>query len=111
MEILQPKHRILLQAGLVVGSGGFIFGYNVGIISGVMFRLQDVFDLSSVQEGLVVSLLSIGSLCGCFVGGYLSDKIGRWRYFFLFILRTDHWYCCYISEPFRSKMQFLFVVP
>ncbi len=69
----------LLKAGIIAGSGGLIFGYDVGIISGSMFQLVDTFDLNSVQEGLVVSLLSVGSIGGCFLGGYLSDKYGRWR--------------------------------
>lgn len=79
MVLFDAQSLFLLRAGIVIGAGGLVFGYNVGVVGSVMFQLIDTFNLSSVQQGLVVSLLSIGSMCGCFLGGYLSDRIGRWR--------------------------------
>jgi sugar porter (SP) family MFS transporter len=79
MAKFTDKNVYLSVAGVIAGSGGLIFGYDVGIISGAMFQLNDRFNLSSEQQGLVVSLLSIGSLCGCLFAGYICDKIGRWR--------------------------------
>jgi SP family arabinose:H+ symporter-like MFS transporter len=79
MVRFNTQSTYLLVAGIIAGSGGLIFGYDVGIISGAMFQLNDRFNLTADQEGLVVALLSIGSLCGCLFAGYISDKIGRWR--------------------------------
>lgn len=56
-----------------------MYGYSVGIISGAVLQLTKVFGIDDVQEGLIVSLLSLGALLGCVLGGYLSDKIGRWK--------------------------------
>lgn len=69
----------LLKATAIVGSGGFIFGYDIGVISGTLSTLSDVFNLSNYEEGLVVSILYAGSIVGCIFGGPLCDRIGRWR--------------------------------
>jgi major inositol transporter-like SP family MFS transporter len=78
-SIISPQRAFLIQVGVVVGFGGLIFGYNVGIIGGVIFDLTDEFGLSKVEQGLLVSLVSIGSMGGCLLGGYLADSLGRWR--------------------------------
>lgn len=69
----------LLKATVIVGSGGLIFGYDIGVISGTLSTLQSTFDLTSYEEGLVVSILYAGSIVGCIFGGPLCDFIGRWK--------------------------------
>lgn len=92
----------MLKAAVIVGSGGFIYGYDIGIISGTLLQLERRFSLSSVQQGLVVSLLPLGSIAGCVFGGPLCDYIGRWQTIILQNL-------IYIGEFFA--VLFLFVVP
>lgn len=41
--------------------------------------MDDAFDLSSFQKGMVVSFLPLGTILGCMVGGPVSDAIGRWK--------------------------------
>ena len=36
--------------------GGFLFGYDTGVISGAMLLLRDEFTLTQVQQELVVSI-------------------------------------------------------
>jgi SP family galactose:H+ symporter-like MFS transporter len=69
--------RFIRQAGVIVGSGGLIFGYDIGIIAGTLHQLKDQFNLNDAEEGLVVSILYAGSLLGCGVGFILCDRIGR----------------------------------
>lgn len=78
-SFLTRQERWLLKTGLIVGCGGLNYGYNVGIISGALIQLAVQFTMNSYQKGLIVSLLSVGSLVGCVAGGYISDEIGRWR--------------------------------
>lgn len=47
------------------------------IIAGALTPIADNFHLDNVQKGLVVSIISLGSLGGSFIAGYVSDKIGR----------------------------------
>ncbi|KAL4882446.1 general substrate transporter [Aspergillus karnatakaensis] len=86
-----PVPRITLRAtvmGLFVSMGGLLFGYDTGQISGFQEmdnflqrygELQDdgSYSFSHVRSGLIVSLLSIGTLIGALCGAPLADKLGR----------------------------------
>lgn len=61
----------------VAALGGFLFGYDTGVISGAELYLQKDFALSSGIEELAVSAVLIGAVLGAAVGGWLSDRIGR----------------------------------
>ncbi|KAH7409253.1 sugar transporter family protein [Cadophora sp. MPI-SDFR-AT-0126] len=80
--------------GVFVSMGGFIFGYDTGQISGFlgMRDFQEQFGqrnndgsgyhFSNVRSGLIVGLLSIGTLMGALIGGPIADRIGRkWSIF------------------------------
>ena len=47
---------------LVVSIGGFLFGFDAGIISGVMSYAGPQFDLNDVQTGWVVSSPSFSAM-------------------------------------------------
>ncbi len=40
--------------------GGFLFGYDTGIISGALVLIDDEFALTEIQKELVVSLTVVG---------------------------------------------------
>lgn len=74
--------------GIVVSMGGFIFGYSTGQISG--FTTMDDFKqrfgeemangeygFSNVRNGLIVGLLSIGTMIGALAAAPIADYIGR----------------------------------
>ncbi len=61
----------------IVALGGFLFGFDAGIISGVMSYAGPEFDLSDIQSGWVVSAPSWAAMFAMLFSGRLSDKIGR----------------------------------
>lgn len=61
----------------VVSLGGFLFGFDAGIISGVMSYAGPEFDLNDVQTGWVVSSPSFASMFAMLISGKLSDIVGR----------------------------------
>ncbi|KAI0396570.1 general substrate transporter [Xylariaceae sp. FL0594] len=73
--------------GLLVSMGGLVFGYDTGQISGFLEMPDflrrfgelgpDGYYFSPVRSGLIVGLLSIGTLIGALVGAPVADKIGR----------------------------------
>ncbi|RNC88644.1 MAG: sugar porter family MFS transporter [Allomuricauda sp.] len=61
----------------VVSLGGFLFGFDAGIISGVMAYAGPEFDLNDIQTGWVVSSPSFSAMLAMLVSGRLSDFYGR----------------------------------
>ncbi|KAI7890542.1 general substrate transporter [Mucor mucedo] len=57
--------------------GGFLFGYDTGVISGALTFLEDEFHMNSVQKELVVGATTFGAIFGGFGAGILSDRFGR----------------------------------
>lgn len=67
----------LILIAFVVSLGGFLFGFDAGIISGVMNYANPVFNLSETQSGWVVSSPSFAAMFAMLFAGRLSDAMGR----------------------------------
>ncbi|KAM5344075.1 hypothetical protein ACJ41O_012612 [Fusarium nematophilum] len=77
--------------GLFVAFGGVLYGYDTGIINGIlaMRYWRDLFstgyrnrsdgelDISSSQSSLIVSILSVGTFFGALSAAPLADWVGR----------------------------------
>ncbi|CAG5118305.1 unnamed protein product [Candidula unifasciata] len=57
--------------------GGFLFGYDTGVVSGAMLLIKKEFGLSSLWQELIVSITIGGAFLAALVGGFLNDLIGR----------------------------------
>jgi SP family sugar:H+ symporter-like MFS transporter len=57
--------------------GGFMFGYDSGVINGTQKGLESAFDLGKLGIGINVGAILVGSSIGAFGAGRLSDGIGR----------------------------------
>ena len=66
-----------LFISFIVALGGFLFGFDAGIISGVMSYAGPEFDLNDIQSGWVVSAPSFAAMIAMLFSGRLSDAIGR----------------------------------
>ena len=67
----------IITISLIVALGGFLFGFDAGIISGVMSFAGPEFDLTEIQSGWVVSSPSFAAMISMLFSGRLSDNIGR----------------------------------
>jgi len=63
----------------VVSLGGFLFGFDAAIISGVVGSVENLFGLSDAQTGFVVSAPSWAAMFAMVTAGVVSDYIGRKR--------------------------------
>jgi sugar porter (SP) family MFS transporter len=57
--------------------GGFLFGFDTAVISGVEQTLQQLWSLTPFQHGLTVSIALIGTVIGSMFGGIPADRLGR----------------------------------
>lgn len=57
--------------------GGFLFGYDSGVINGTQKGLEAAFNLGRLGIGVNVGAILIGSAIGAFGAGRLADRIGR----------------------------------
>jgi sugar porter (SP) family MFS transporter len=62
----------------VAALGGFLFGFDTGVVSGaLLFIKQDFGGLSSFLQGAVVSGLLLGAMLGAVAAGRMADSLGR----------------------------------
>ena len=57
--------------------GGFLFGYDTGVISGAMLLLKRAFDLSSNEQQVVVASTVVAAFASSLVGGQINRAFGR----------------------------------
>ncbi|EQB31840.1 sugar porter family MFS transporter [Sphingobium ummariense] len=57
--------------------GGFMFGYDSGVINGTQKGLESAFDLGKLGIGINVGAILVGSSIGAFMAGRMADRIGR----------------------------------
>lgn len=90
-----------ILVGLFVSSGGLLFGYDVGVINGIL--AMDVFqndfatdqtcrdendhiDLCPIDSSLIVAILSGGAVVGSILAAPAGDSIGRRKTLFLAVV-------------------------
>jgi len=86
------KRSLLIAINCVAALSIFFFGYDQGMMGGVN-NAKDYIDLmgfgyvdpitqtpiitDSLLQGGIVSVYYLGTLCGCLLGGWVGDKVGR----------------------------------
>ena len=57
--------------------GGFLFGFDTAVISGVVGFVKEQYGMSAAREGWFVSSALLGCILGVAFAGKLSDRFGR----------------------------------
>jgi len=68
-------HTILLSC--VAAIGGFLFGFDSGVINGTVDALKKAFNSSELNVGFDVASMLLGCAVGAFLAGNLADRFGR----------------------------------
>ena len=68
--------RVLFYS-IVAAIGGFLFGFDSGVINGTVDALQEAFNSDAVGTGFNVASMLLGCAAGAFFAGTLADKFGR----------------------------------
>ena len=76
---MHRTHVSALYFASVCSLGGFLFGFDASVISGVIGFIVPEFGLSDWQLGLVVGAPTLGGIIASFSGAILADRFGRRR--------------------------------
>lgn len=78
-QVMKKMHFLTGMAAI----GGFLFGYDTGVISGAMLPLARRFHLTPWQEEVVVSSTVLAAFFSSLFGGSINNSLGR-RFSILF---------------------------
>jgi MFS transporter, SP family, arabinose:H+ symporter len=73
----QGDRRYVILVSMVAAIGGFLFGYDLAVVSGAIIFLQKQFHLNGYAVGLAIGSAQIGCMIAPFFAGSLSDRWGR----------------------------------
>jgi SP family arabinose:H+ symporter-like MFS transporter len=77
MESKNKLNPYLAGAAFIATLGGFLFGFDMAVISGVLPFVKSQFNLSPATEGWFVTSALVGCIIGVFFSGSMSDRLGR----------------------------------
>jgi sugar porter (SP) family MFS transporter len=69
--------RFIILISCVATIGGFLFGFDSGVINGTVDGLMQTFNSSSAGIGFEVAAMLLGCAVGAFFAGRLADRWGR----------------------------------
>ncbi|MFJ8750031.1 sugar porter family MFS transporter [Streptomyces sp. NPDC102441] len=76
-EVSPAGQRKITLWAAAVALGGFLFGFDTGVVSGALLYVKQDFHLNSFEQGSVVSVLLIGAVIGATSAGRVSEGLGR----------------------------------
>jgi SP family sugar:H+ symporter-like MFS transporter len=81
LEALEQEHRgstlYVILISCIATIGGFLFGFDSGVINGTVEGLQTTFDSDTVGTGFNVASMLLGCAVGAFFAGTFADRHGR----------------------------------
>jgi sugar porter (SP) family MFS transporter len=78
-EAFSGSNRFVLRLALIAALGGFLFGYDTGVISGALLYIEPDLHPSSFEAQAFVGALLIGAVCGAMLSGWSADALSRRR--------------------------------
>lgn len=76
-EHLNYNKSYVLGMSLIAAMGGLMFGFDLGVITGVIPFIQKQFHLEGFTLGWVVAIFEVGCMGGTFITAWLTDRFGR----------------------------------
>jgi sugar porter (SP) family MFS transporter len=69
--------RFTVLAAACVATGGSLFGYDAGVLSGAILFIREAFGLGPVEVELLVGAAVVGATVGAIASGPIVDRYGR----------------------------------
>lgn len=77
METQKTNNAYIILIACVATLGGFLFGFDSGVINGTVKGIEKAFNASDVGSGFNVASMLLGCAVGAYFAGTLADKFGR----------------------------------
>lgn len=69
--------RLIVLISVVATIGGFLFGFDSGVINGTQDGLHQAFRSGEWMQGFEIASMLLGCAVGAFSAGRLADRLGR----------------------------------
>lgn len=75
--VVKIRHFWLYIIAIVASLGGLLSGFDTGVVSGALLYINETWQMSSWEQGWIVSAAIVGAVFGAAMNGSLSDIYGR----------------------------------
>jgi SP family galactose:H+ symporter-like MFS transporter len=75
----EKKHTNTMVIGIaaIASTGGLLFGFDTGVISGALPFLKQSWDLTTNQQEIITTAVLVGAVLGALGSGRITDIVGR----------------------------------
>ncbi|MQY79364.1 MAG: sugar porter family MFS transporter [Bacteroidetes bacterium] len=73
----KKRKRLVITIATIAATGGLLFGFDTGVISGALNFLRDGWDLTTGQLEIVTTAVLVGAVVGAASSGRITDILGR----------------------------------
>jgi sugar porter (SP) family MFS transporter len=74
---MNQQPNTAFRNSIVAALGGFLFGFDTAVISGVEKSIQALWSLTEVEHGFTVASALLGTVIGALVAGIPAERFGR----------------------------------
>ena len=78
-EAFSGENRFVLRLAMIAALGGFLFGYDTGVISGALPFINKALHATKFEQQAFVGSLLIGAVVGAIMSGFSADALARRR--------------------------------
>ncbi len=78
-EAFRGSNRFIVRLALIAALGGFLFGYDTGVISGALLYIEPDLHPSGFEAQAFVGALLVGAVVGAVISGWSADELSRRR--------------------------------
>lgn len=71
------KQQNVLTVAIIIALGGFLFGYDIAMMSGTTTQLEELYNLNSFWLGFTIAIAIVGTIIGTLIIGKPAEKFGR----------------------------------
>ena len=109
MKSAENRNKLfIIIIASIAAIGGFLFGFDTGVISGTLIFLQDAkgWALTDSQLGGVTTAVLLGAMLGCLISGKITDIFGRRK---IIILTAVIFMCGAVLSGSAPDVHFLII--